>query len=164
MQRLKTLASSLSNIFEYIAVAGIMAMVLVNCADVLGSKLFSWPVPGSTELVSLIQLTTIAFALGATQKIRGHINVEMFISRLTHRKKAITMAFTSLLECIIFGLLIYESVHYGYSLQLAKEVSGTIKIPIYPFAYVLALCLCPVLLLVFFDHIASLKEVFKHES
>ena len=163
MPLFKKVTEKVADILEYLAIAGVMIMVLINCADVLGSKLFGWPVPGATELISLLQLATLALALGATQKVRGHINVEMFIYLLSERKRSIMVAVTLLFELIIFIYLLKEAVNYGNSLKLAGEVSGTIQIPFYPFAYLLAVCLCPVVVLAFFEFFASLREGFKRE-
>ena len=164
MKRLYKFASNLCVIGEFIAVAGVMTMVLITCTDVLGTKLFTKPVPGATELICLIQLATLSFIFGATQKARGHINVEMFVNRLNPVKQSVVRAFTVLLEGIVFVLLIYEAMSYGYSLQTVGEVTGTIKIPFYPFAYLLGVCLIPALLLTIFDFITLIKEISKHES
>ena len=143
MQKLKSLALIVATICEYLAIAGVSIMVLINCADVFGSKLFSKPVPGSTELISVIQLATLAFALGATQMVRGHINVEMFVLLLNEKKRAMMLAFTTLLELITFVLLGYEAVLYGNSLKMAGEVSGTIRIPFFSVCLGSGILLCP---------------------
>ena len=63
MQRVYQWAIRLSEWGEWIGVAGIIIMVVVTCADVLGAKLFMAPVPGSTEIISLIQVAAIVFAV-----------------------------------------------------------------------------------------------------
>ena len=143
---------------EWIGVAGIMVMLIVTCADVLGAKLFLLPVPGSVEIVSLFQVATIVFAVAATQRYGGHISVEMFVEKMRPKSRAIIKALTSFFGLVIFILLIYEGVNLGNGYLESREVSATIQLPFYPFAYAFSIALFPVAMMMLADFLEAIKE------
>lgn len=158
MQPVRKWTVRLSTWWEWIGVSGVIVMVVVTCADVLGAKLFLLPVPGSTEIISLAQVTTIVFAVAATQRHKGNISVEMFYSKMPPLARALTRALTSCLGLILFLILVYQSIQLGNGFREAREVTATVQIPFYPFAYAFALALVPVVLMLFIDLIDSLQE------
>ena len=78
----------------------------------MGAKLFMAPVPGSTEIISLVQVTAIVFAVAATQRYKGHISVEMFVTTLPPRMQSLVKALTACLAAILFVLLGHNSDFY----------------------------------------------------
>ena len=158
-QPVRKWAVRLSTWCEWIGVAGVIVMVAVTCADVLGAKLFLLPVPGSTEIVSLAQLATIVFAVAATQRHKGHISVEMFYAKMPPRTQILVSAVTSCLGLILFLILTYQGIQLGNAFLEAKEVTATVQIPFYPFAYGFALAMVPVALMLFIDLIDALREL-----
>lgn len=49
-----------SNWFNWIAILALILMICVIATDIIGAKLFSWPLPGAVEVVSfrLIQIAS----------------------------------------------------------------------------------------------------------
>jgi len=158
MQFVKQWTTRLSIWGEWIGVGGILIMVVVTCADVLGAKLFTTPVPGATEIISLVQVAVIAFAMAATQRHKGHISVEMFVTKMTPRIRSLSKALTSMLGLILFSLLIFEGVQLGNRYLEANEVTATVQIPFYPFAYAFSLALVPVAVMLLVDFIEVMKK------
>jgi TRAP-type C4-dicarboxylate transport system permease small subunit len=158
MQVVSQWANRLSQWGEWIGVVGIMVMVGLTCADVIGAKLFLLPVPGVTEIVSLVQVATIVFAVAVTQRHGGHIGVEMFVDTMPSRVRSWIKAFTSLLGLILFALLIYEGVGLGNEYVESGEVTATVQVPFYPFAYAFSLALLPVAMMMLVDMVEALKE------
>jgi TRAP-type C4-dicarboxylate transport system permease small subunit len=151
-------ANRLSQWGEWVGVLGITIMVVITCADVVGAKLFILPVPGCTEIVSLVQVASIVFAVAATQRRGGHISVEMFVDTLPQRFRALIKAFTSLLGLVLFILLIYEGIGLGNEYLEAGEVTATVQVPFYPFAYAFSIALIPIAMMMLVDLIGALKE------
>ena len=159
IQPVRQWAHRLSTWCEWVGVAGVIVMVAVTCADVLGAKLILLPVPGSTEIVSLAQVATIVFAIAATQRYKGHISVEMFYAKMHPRTRALVSAGTSCLGLILFLILLYQGIQLGNAFLAAREVTATVQIPFYPFAYGFALAMVPVALMLFIDLMDALREL-----
>lgn len=154
-------AARLSTWCEWVGVAGVIVMVAVTCADVLGAKLFLLPVPGSTEIVELAQVATIVFAVATTQRHKGHISVEMFYAKMRPSRQALVRAVTSCLGLILFFILVYQSIQLGNGFLEANEVTATVQIPLYPFAYAFGLALLPVVFLLMIDLVDAMKALLK---
>lgn len=143
---------------EWVGIVGIISMIGVTCADVLGAKLFNLPVPGSTEIVRLIQIMTLSAVIAATYRGRGHVSVDMFITRFPKQWQSIAGAVTSSLGLMLFVLLAWQGFAYGYSLQEAGEVTGTVELPFAPFVYVFAFFMIPVAMMMLCDLVRCCKE------
>lgn len=158
MEFISKWADRLSDWGEWVGVAGISVMVLLTCVDVVGAKLFLLPVPGCLEVVSLVQVATIVFAVAATQRLGGHISVEMFVDNFPPRIRAAVKMMTSLFGLILFVLLIYEGIGLGNEYLEAGEITATARIPFYPFAYAFSIALLPVAMMMLVDFVRAAKE------
>jgi TRAP-type C4-dicarboxylate transport system permease small subunit len=144
--------------FERIAILGVLGMVLGTIVDVIGSKLFHWPLPAGTEAIYLLQIIAIAGAL-AISKIDGrHVRIE-FIDALHQPALGIVHAFVALLGIGLFVILTWASIDYAQSLRANHEITATAKIALYPFAIWLGLCCVPMMLVLVREFISSLLEI-----
>jgi TRAP-type C4-dicarboxylate transport system permease small subunit len=161
MHRLERFASSLSNWFNWLAGIGLVAMLGLTVADIIGIKLLSWPIPGGIEFVAFLGVVVTAFAIAYTQVLRGHIEVEFVVMRLPPRIQAAIAVFVWFLSLVLFVLLAWQSIDYGLSLQTTGTVSMTQRIPFYPFVYGIAFCCIPVCLVLVVELLKSVTRVVK---
>jgi TRAP-type C4-dicarboxylate transport system permease small subunit len=153
-----------SRFLEWVGVMGILLMFVVNFIDVVGAKLFVRPLPGSVEIISFSQIVAIAPAIAFTLILGRHIRVEFILDRFPKRIRAAITSVSSFLSLILFVLIVWQSYLYGVSLQKAGEIGSTSHLPLYPFAYLIALCSVPVCLVFLMEILQSLNEVFSHGS
>ena len=161
IDRCEELAGSISKWLNWFGGVGLVAMLGIMVADIIGVKLFKWPVPGAPEIISFMGVVVVAFAIAYTLFVRGHIQVEFFVMRLPQRGQAILNALVSLLGLGLFALLVWQSYEYGSSLQNTGEVSMTQRIPLFPFAYAIAFCSIPVCLLLLVKIFKSVMKAVK---
>ena len=151
---------ALSVWLERIAIIAVLGMILGTMADVVGAKVFKWPLPAGTETVYLCQVIAMAGAL-AVSKIDGrHVRIEL-IDKLRQPALGIVHAFVALLGFVLFVLLTWKTFEYAHSLMVNNEVTATARIIIYPFAIWLAVCCIPVVLILIQEFITSLLETRK---
>ena len=151
----------LSGWFEWIGLAGLLVVMFITCIDVIGAKLFLRPVFGALDIVMLSQLVAISFATAFALILGRHIRVEFFVTRLPRRAQAVTDSIIFFLGLAFFILIIWRLCVYGYSLQTGGEVSATARIPLYPFAYGIALASIPVCLVFLLEFLNSLARMVK---
>ena len=137
----------LSSWFEYLGLGGLLVMMAVTCLDVFGGKMFRTPLYGALDIVMLGQLVAVSFATAYVLFIGRHVSVEFFMVLLPKRLQAGVDAVISFFGLIFFILIAWRLAVYGYSLQIGGEVSATIRIPLYPFAYGIAIASIPVALI-----------------
>lgn len=164
LNQLEKFTRSSSGYLEWIGIIGIILMFLVNFIDVVGAKLFLWPVPGATEVISFSQIVAIAPAIAFTLLLNRHIRVEFIIMRFPKRIRATISSFSSFLSLLTFVLILWQSFVYGQSLQRAGEIGSTSHIPFYPFAYFIAFCSIPVCLAFLVEVLKSLSEAVENGS
>jgi TRAP-type C4-dicarboxylate transport system permease small subunit len=111
---------------------------------VIGAKIFLRPVPGSLDIVMQAQLVAVAFSMAATLMVGRHIRVTFLLPYLPGRLKVVVEVIIQVFCFLLFALIVWRLGVYGYSLQKGGEVSSTVRIPLYPFAYGIAIASLPV--------------------
>ena len=162
--RLETFTRTFSRSIEWLGVIGLLVMFLVNLGDVVGAKLFTWPLPGSVEVISFSQIVAIASAMAFALLLGRHIRVDFILNRFPRRFRAVMNGISSLLAFILFVIIVWQSCLYGVSLQKAGEIGSTSHWPLYPFAYFIAFCCIPVCLVFLLEVLKFTFEVFGHGS
>jgi TRAP-type C4-dicarboxylate transport system permease small subunit len=150
-----------STLFEWIGIVGLLLMMVITCADVVGAKLFLRPVPGSIDIVMLSQLVAISFACATALLAGRHVQVDFFVPLLPPRIRDIVECVMSFFALVLFLLIIWRLSAYGHSLFMGNEVSPTASIPLYPFSYGVALACIPVSLVLFSSFLKSLMRSIK---
>jgi TRAP-type C4-dicarboxylate transport system permease small subunit len=153
--------NTLSQWFNRIAGAGLIAMLGLIVADIVGIKAFSHPVPGGIEVVAFLGVVVIGFAIAWTQIIHGHIQVDFLVMKIPPRPRAVIDCIVTFLGMGFFVLLAWRTWDYARILQASGEVSMTQKIPFYPFIYALAACYLVTLLVLIMDFWKSIVKVGK---
>jgi TRAP-type C4-dicarboxylate transport system permease small subunit len=158
IDKFEKFVNSLSNWLNWVAGAALVAMLALIVADIIGAKLFKWPIPGGIEMVGFLGVVVIAFAIAQTQTIHGHIEVEFLVTRLPQTARKVVAAIIYCLGMALFALLAWRSYDFGRVLQVSGEVSMTQRIPFYSFVYSIAFCCIVVFLMLL---VQCLREVTK---
>ncbi len=161
MDRFDRFNSLVSTLFEWIGLAALLLMMLITCLDVIGSKLFLRPVPGSIDIVMLSQLVAISFVAASALLCGRHVYVEFFVTLLPERARDIVDCIMYFLSLTLFVIIAWRLSAYGLSLLNGEEVSPTARIPLYPFAFGIALASIPVSLVIFCSFLKSLLRLIK---
>ena len=152
---------SLSGWFEWIGLAGLLVVMFITCIDVIGAKVFLRPVFGAIDIVMLGQLVAISFAAAFVLILGRHVKVEFFVTMLPRRAQAVIDSIILLLGLALFILIIWRLCVYGYFLQTGGEESATARIPLYPFAYGIALASIPVCLVLLAEFLNAIVRMVK---
>lgn len=143
--------------FERIAIVTVVGMILGTLIDVVGAKLFQWPMPAGTEVIYLLQVITIAGAIAITKIDGGHVRIE-YVDSLPKRGRAFFSILVSILGLSLFIILCWQSYLFAQSMRINNEVTATARIILYPFVFWVALCCIPVISILFKELVSSLLE------
>ena len=161
LSRLDKGIALMSKIIFWIAGVGLVGMLLLIVADVIGIKIFNSPVPGGLETVSFLAVVAIAFAVPYTQLMRGHVAVDFIVEKLPRRLKLVIDVLTVFLSVCLAGTMAWYSFRYAAKLYDTGEVSMTQKIPYYPFVYAMAVCFVAFFLVLVSDLAKSIAKAGK---
>lgn len=147
--------------FNWVAMAAIAAMLGLIVIDIVGSKLFRWPLPGSMDIIGLLGLLAAAFAIARTEIFKRHVRVDFLLTGLKERTQGMISIVSNFLALTLIALVIWRSVDYGMSMQASKTSSPTLRIPSYPFGYATVLACIPLFLVLLFELFESIRKARK---
>ena len=146
---------------EWIGIIAFVFMMLLTTVDVIGAKIFLFPIPGALDIMELAQLVALSFALGASYLANRHVEVEFFTPLLPKWLQRIVAVVVKFFVLALFALMTWRMFAYGFDLKNNTEVSPTIRLPLYPFAYAATIAFIPATLASLAKFLQSLVEVLK---
>ncbi|MBE9573758.1 MAG: TRAP transporter small permease [Proteobacteria bacterium] len=133
---------------KIIGAACLVGMTFLTCADIVG-RLFGHPIFGSVEIVGFMATLAVAMALPYTEKIKGHVGVEILVRLLSERTQAIIDICAGILSLALFSLVTWRMTLYAHTMQKSGEVSMNLELPEYMIIYITAFCFLIFVLIIF---------------
>jgi TRAP-type C4-dicarboxylate transport system permease small subunit len=152
-----------SQLFSWVGAGAIFAMLGITVTDIICSKLLNRPILGSVDLIGLLGLIVSAFALAQTEIHKQHVRIDFIVLGFKQKIQAIIGIVSTVFALVIIGMLIWQSIDYGLNLQASTLGSPTLRIPFFPFSYLIALGCIPLFLILFFELIEHIGKVRKNE-
>lgn len=161
MEKFEKFVNRFSQYLNCVAGIGLIIMAMLAVADIIGNKVFKFPLPGGIEVVGFLGVVVTAFSISQTQILRGHIEVEFVVDRLPKKAKRIIYIFVYFCLLILWAVIAWRSYDFGRILQTTGEVSMTERIPFYPFVYAISFCCILTFLVVVLQLIKEISGVVK---
>jgi TRAP-type C4-dicarboxylate transport system permease small subunit len=114
-----------------VAVLALMALATIN----VGLRVFGTPFRGTYEFVGFFGAIVIAFALGYTQKRKGHIVVDILTEKFPKQINRVLDGISYFVTMIFFAVVSWQIFVWGIKIWRSGEVSETLKIIYYPFIF-----------------------------
>lgn len=130
----------LSSVFNLLASASLMAMILLTCIDVSMRYFFSRPIAGTYDLVSLMGAVIAAFAMPYTMLMKGHVAVDLLVRTLSRRKQLVIETVTHVVGILLFLTVAWQCLGLALDMKAAGEVTPTLLLPFYPIVYCMSVC------------------------
>jgi TRAP-type C4-dicarboxylate transport system permease small subunit len=146
LERFDRFNQKISGWMEWIGFAGILAIILLTTLDVVGSKLFVKPLFGSLDMVMLAQLISATCTVTAALIAGRHVRVDFLLDIMPKRLRGVVDGIVYFLAFVLFAIIVWRLIIFAHNLQIDREVSGTARIPLYPFGYIAGIACIPVCL------------------
>lgn len=117
----------------------LVGMTVVTCADVTG-RFFRHPIFGSVEIVGFMATLAVAMALPYTDKVSGHVGVEILVRLFPRKVQVLVDLCTRLLALGLFGIVTWRMTLYAFAMQKSGEVSIDLQMPEHLIIYATAVC------------------------
>ncbi len=124
----------LNLVFIWSAGLCLAAMILMTCANIF-LRVVWLPLKGTYELMGYFGALVTAFALGYTQMKKAHIAVDVLVMLFNPKVQLILQGVNCLICTIFFSLAGWQLSQYATTLWKTGEVTETLLIAYYPFAY-----------------------------
>jgi TRAP-type C4-dicarboxylate transport system permease small subunit len=138
-----------------ISYAGVIAITLLNVADVVINKTMSKHIDGTYELTEQMLYCTVLASFAYGQSKKAHINMTMIIKHLPTWLKFPIFGFMGLLSsitCAVTGYATFQRIGVAYEGHLITEMLGIVK---WPFVVVATICLFALAIVLLFDTIMA---------
>ena len=139
MDHLERINVFLNKILMIIGGVAVLSLMSLATGNVILRFFFNTPYRGAYEVVGFLGAIVIAFALGYTQKRKGHIVVDILTERFPKRINRILDAVNYFITMIFFAIVSWQIFVWGIKIAKSGEVSETIKIIFHPFVYCVAI-------------------------
>ncbi len=139
----------------------VTAMMLLNVADVLLSKLFSSPITGSYELTQRLLMCAVFTAFAYAQTKKKHINMTIIIGRFPRVPRFVSFALTSLASVVAAGALTWAAAVQGSVALSYGYTTEVLYIPLFPFYYIEAVAMGVFTLALLYDAVLAVLAVFR---
>lgn len=134
MSVLEKISAILNRIMIVFAAIFLAAMILMTCMNIF-SRLFWSPIKGTYELMGYFGALVTAFALSYTQLKKAHIAVDVLVSQLSQKTQLFLQGFNCIVCTIFFSIAGWQISKLARTLWQTGEVTETLRIIYYPFAY-----------------------------
>ena len=155
---LSKIVDPLSRIVNSVGAAVLALMMFFTTLDVALRYFFNKPIQGSFELTEYMMSIVISFGLAYCAIFKGHVRVDLFISRFSDRAQTVIDTITSLVTSCTFALVSWQCLEEAIILKATKLTSPTLFIPTFPFVVLLAfgcLLICLVFLIDFLNYLSK---------
>jgi len=120
--------------------SAVLAMMIVYVVgSAFGRYFLKKPLPGTVEVVEFATVIVAFFGVAYTETRRGHIRVEVLVSRLPAQLQARLASVMYGIATGFFAILGWQAVKLGWSyLVPTVRESFVLEVPIAPFIFALA--------------------------
>ena len=115
------------------------AMMFLTFADVFLRYVFNRPITGSYELTEYMMVIVIGFGIAYCAVVKGHITIDIVVSRFPKRAQAIVDSTTCLIGLGLFYLITWQAAVHLKGHFEGGIASVVLLIPTFPFIAALTL-------------------------
>lgn len=128
----------LRRLLGFLSAILLMALMSLTVADVLGRYLFDAPIPGATEVTELMLASVVFIGLPAVSLEREHVIVDLITSKLRLAVRVVIERVVRVFSAGIFIFVAWRIWAVGDQIAGYSGTTPTLKLPIAPLAYVMA--------------------------
>lgn len=132
---------------SWLAAAVLTVLMFFTASDVCLRYVFNRPIVGGMEVSEYLMAALVSLCLAHTAYRKGHIGVDLLVTRLSEKAQAILNSITCFFGVILASLMTWQTVLFAFDMQAKQQASATLNIPAFPFVWVVAVA-CLILALV----------------
>jgi C4-dicarboxylate transporter, DctQ subunit len=110
----------------------IFALMVLGVVHVLGRKFFNMPVEGYLDIVEIMMAFMVFLAIAYTERLGGHIRMELFVSKLKGRWLALFELVGVALGLALTAVLIVYSWDHAMRAYQLGDSSMDVQLPLWP--------------------------------
>lgn len=139
MTALDRLVHALSRAMMGVAGLALMLMMIQTVVDVIGRNVFSKPIEGSLEVVSVYHMVAVVFLpLALVERRHEHISVDLLVNSLTALLRRAFIVLSYLVCAIFAGVLAFQTaIDAVASFKIGEILMSSVYITVWPAKFLL---------------------------
>ena len=133
------IVGALSSVLARLGALALFTIVILTSVDVACRYILKSSIVGALELTEFLVLIVIFSFLGYTQAQKGHISVDLVVSRLPSRAQTWIEIFNHTVCLLLMALIAWMGYQRALELMEIGDNSPNLAIPKYPFAIFLSI-------------------------
>ncbi len=160
MLKVGKIVNRVAFVVSIVSYGGVVAIMLLNVADVLLTKLLGRPITGAYEITECLLLCTIMASFAYAQTKKSHINMTILIRIFPNILRFFVYGLMGLLSTGTAAAVGYAALQQAAGAVARGTVTSVLFIPLYPFYYVEAAVMFVFALTLLYDAALSFAAMF----
>ena len=162
------ITSAPTKALHWLAMVVLLSLMFLTVGDVVGRYLVGivpglGPIPGTFELTEFMLAVIVLTAIGHTEMKGEHISIDLVVERFSPKVRAIIDSVTNFLGLVMFALVTWRTIKYAQLLYQSNDVSGVLRLPVYPFLLIAAVGTFMFSLAMLSSFLRSLRKTVRNE-
>ncbi len=139
IEKVKKMSSKMSKFTTAVGVVSfvcVLAMMLMNVADVIMTKIAQKPVIGAYELTQRFLMCAVFASFAYGQSKKSHINMTLIIAKFPRAVRFIIFTLMGVLSTVAAAAMTWAALLQGNVALDTGYMTEVLYIPLYPFYYV----------------------------
>ena len=141
-------------ILNQVGLVVICGMVLLTVAEVIGRRLFNFPIIGSHEIQQMCLMTAAFFVWGHCQIQRGNIVITFIADMIPKKAMPYIEIISYSISTVMYGILGWRLIWQALHLKATGVVHAELQLIEWPFLFVTALIGCTLFVLALMQTVA----------
>ena len=162
MATFEKIVNTICEKINWIAGIAISAMVLLVCVDIILRLLpMTKPIVGAFEVQNWLAALAAAFAVAYIQTQKGHVPVDILLTRVSQRTAAIINSITSPFLAALSAVIGWQCVVFAIYMWKSNEISQILQFPYHFLLYAVAFCFAMLALVFVAEFLKSVTQAVK---
>ena len=156
------LAGFIEDFLNAISLIIVVFLMLLTVVEVVGRYAFNYPIPGYHEIVELCVPAFAFLGIARLQRKGGHINIDVFLDRLSVERRYLLECFFFLIALSIFILIVIATFINSMQAYSMDQATENLQIPTWPFRLSIAvgsMVLCLRFIVSFAENIRKVVKI-----
>ena len=119
---------------SYLGLAGLLGLMLMVVAEVVGRYIFNKPIPGYIDYMEMMMTVLVFLTLAYCHREGGHIRMEIFMTRVVKggRPYDLLEVFHSIVSLVAFAALAYFMTGKAIEAYVINDIALAVNVPTWP--------------------------------
>jgi len=138
MEKYHRLVQNVTHKLDFLGGMSLALMMVIITVNVILRKL-NITFGGAAEYVQFLLAMCIGLSVANCAAKKGHIEISMFVDKMSKGKRIFFEIFTNLITLIFLAASSYFLITYGVGYIRAGTVGMISRVPLYPFTWIVSL-------------------------